>query len=285
MGLVVNTNFTSLLAQKSLNNNTKSLETSLERLSTGYKINRSSDDASGMAISKIFEVQLSGINRASQNAQDGANVLLIAESSFNVITENLQRIRELAIQAGNSTNSNTEKTAIEREMRSRILDITTVAESTEFNGIKLLGASAPTASSGYKFTIGANSSDVIDVGSVLGNARSTALHSALVTNIGLTGFSNGDFETFINNLDTALSTVMSRRSRLGAMQNQLEQVVDNLQVRTINLSSAKSRLKDVNMADETADMTKYQILRNASISVLAQANNVPKLVLGLLQGG
>ena len=285
MGLVVNTNLTSLLAQRNLRSNTEKLEKSLERLSTGSVINRASDNAAGLAIKRILEVQIGGINRASDNAQDGANVLQIAESSFNIITDNLQRIRELIIQAGNATNSSAEKWSITQEVRSRIQDITNVAESTIFNGITLLGLSAPTMSTGYRFTIGPNSNDVIDIASALGNARASALNANLLTDIDLTIFSNGQFESFIADLDDALEEVVSRRSRLGAMQTQLENSVDNLSIRNINVSSAKSRLADVNMANETAEMVKMQIMRNASVSVLSQANNVPKLVLGLLSQG
>jgi flagellin len=282
MGLVVNTNLTSLLAQKNLRTNSEGLESSLEKLSTGSIINRASDNAAGLAIKRILEVQIDGIKRASSNAQDGANLLQIAESSFNIITDDLQRIRELTIQAGNGTNSSTERWAITEEVRSRIRDITTIAESTIFNGVTLMGAAAPTITSGYKFTIGPNSSDVIDIASALGNARASALNANLLSDVDFTIFSNGNFSTFIADLDSALSEVVARRSRLGAMQTQLENAVDNLAIRNINVSSAKSRISDVNMASETAEMVKTQIMRNAAVSVLSQANNVPKLVLGLL---
>lgn len=283
MGLVVNTNVTSILAQKNMRKNSEALETSLERLSTGYKINKASDNAAGLAITRILETQLSGIARASNNAEDGSNVLLITESAFNTINDDLQRIRELTIQAANSTNSSKERAAITEEVRSRIADITQIAESTTFNGIKLIGLSSPVA--GYKFTIGPNATDVIDVATALGNARATALNASLTTAIDFTTLSVGQFSTFIQTLDTALSTITARRSRLGAMQSQIEAAVDNLAIKNINISSAKSRLAEVNLASETAEMTKYQIMRNASVSVLTQANNIPKLVLGLLQNG
>lgn len=282
MGLVVNTNLTSMLAQKNLKYNSEALERSLERISTGYSINRASDNAAGLAITKILDIQMEGISRAATNAQDGANLLQIAESSFNIITDDLQRIRELTIQAGNSTNSSIERWAITEELRARINDIDKVAEGTVFNGVKLLGMSAPTIASGYRFTIGPNTNDIIDVASALGNSRATALNAALVGTIDFTVFSSGDFSTFIANLDSALGEVVARRSRLGAMQTQLENAVDNLSIRNINVSSAKSRLKDTNIGTETAEMVKRQIMRNAAVSVLVQANNVPKLVLGLL---
>lgn len=283
MGLVVNSNITSLLAQQNLRRNTHELDKSMERMSTGSKINNSADDAAGLAISKIFDTQINGILRATSNAQDGSNLLQIAESSLSIISDDLQRIRELAIQSGNATNSLSEKTAITQEIRSRITNINTVAENTLFNGVSLLGLSAPTVTAGYRFTIGPSTSDVLDVASALGNARATALNASLSANIDLTTFSDANVATFISNLDSALSNVSAKRSRLGAMQTQIETVIDNLQVKNINISSARSRIKDVDIPKESAEMVKRQILRNASVSVLTQANNVPKLILGLLQ--
>lgn len=283
MGLVVNSNITSLLAQQNLRRNTSNLDKSMERMSTGSKINNSADDAAGLAISKIFDSQIRGIQRATSNAQDGSNLLQITESSLNIISDDLQRIRELTIQCGNASNSNAEKSAITLEIRSRITDINTVAENTLFNGVSLLGMSAPTLTTGYRFTIGPSVSDVLDVSPALGNARATALNVNLTTNVDLTTFSDANIESFLTNLDSALSLVSAKRSRLGAMQTQIETVIDNLQVKNINISSARSRIKDVDIPKESAEMVKQQILRNASVSVLTQANNVPKLVLGLLQ--
>lgn len=285
MGLVVNTNVTSLLAQKSLRQNTRLYENSLQKVSTGKRINAASDDAAGHAITKILENQIAGIKRGSENAQDGTNLLVITESAFNTITDNIQRIRELTIQAANSSNSSSERWAITQEVRERLRDITNVAESTIFNGVSLLGISAPTVTGGFKFTIGPDANDTVDVAGALGNARATALHSALVSTIDFTlMISQTSYSAYIEDLDQALKEIVTRRSRLGAVQNQLEAAVNNLEIRDINVTSAKSRLKDVNIASESAEMVKQQILRNASVSVLVQANNVPKLVLGLLQG-
>lgn len=285
MGLVVNTNLTSLLAQRNMKYNSEMLEGSLERMSTGRRINRSSDDAAGMAISRILDVQIEGINRGRDNAQDGSNLLMITESSYNTIADDLQRIRELTIQGANATNSSAERWAITQEIRSRIDDITKIAEGTIYNDIPLLGLSAPTIANGYKFTIGPNEADVIDIASALGNARATALHADLSSNVDFTLFSNQTmFSDFITAIDTALDDVVARRSRLGAMQTQLDMTSDNLTVMDINVNSARSRMRDTDMAEESAEMVKYQIMRNASVSVLTQANNVPKLVLGLLQG-
>lgn len=284
MGLVVNTNLSSLLAQRNMKYNSEMLESSLEKMSTGRKINRSSDDAAGMAISRILDVQINGVSRGRDNAQDGSNLLMITESAYNTIADDLQRIRELTIQGANASNSSSERWAITQEVRSRIDDITKIAEGTIYNGIPLLGASAPTIASGYKFTIGANENDVIDIASALGNARATALNANLVSDVDYTLFSNQSmFSSFISSIDVALDDVVARRSRLGAMQTQLEMTSDNLQVMDININSARSRLTDTDMAQESAEMVKYQIMRNASVSVLTQANNVPKLVLGLLQ--
>ncbi|MGD9580785.1 MAG: flagellin [Vampirovibrionia bacterium] len=284
MGLVVNTNLSSLLAQKNMRYNSEQLEGSLERMSTGRKINRSSDDASGMAITKILDIQLQGINRGKNNAEDGSNLLMITESSYNIIAEDIQRIRELTIQAANATNSSAERWAITLEVRSRIEDMTNVAESTIYNDIPLLGLSAPTIADGYKFTIGPNENDVIDIASAIGNCRATALNGALVNTVDFTLFSNQTmFSNFITSLDDSIDEISNRRSRLGAMQTQLDMAADNLSIMDINVSSARSRLRDTDMAEETAEMVKYQIMRNASVSVLSQANNVPKLILGLLQ--
>lgn len=282
MGLVVNTNVTSLIAQRNLKKNSIEYQNSLERMSTGYQINKASDNPTGMAIAKVLEMQIAGIDRASNNAQDGTNLLQIAESSYNIIAEDLQRIRELTIQAANSTNSSNERIAISQEIRSRIKDISDIAESTSFNNISLLGSSSPTTS-GYKLMIGPDLNDFIDIAPALGNARATALNANLLTSIDLSAFSNGQFSQFIANIDSAINNVTTKRASLGAFQTQLDNVVNNLQINNINVSAAKSRIKDINMGNESAEMVKKQIMRDAAVSVLAQSNNIPKLVLGLLQ--
>lgn len=283
MGLVVNTNVTSLLAQKNLKKNSADLEMSLERLSTGRKINRAADDASGLAISKIFQSQIEGIHRAQENAQDGSNVLRIVESSYSIIIEDLQRIRELVIQASNATNSSSERSAINQEIVSRIEDINNISKTTNFNGVNLIGVSSAALSNGYKFTVGPNSTDVVDVYPALGDASASALSMALVSSVNITIFDNDDFSNFIANVDSAISKITTRRSKLGAMHNYLENVVDNLANTNINVSAAKSRILDTNVANESSEMIRKQIMRNASVSVMSQSNETPKLILGLLK--
>ena len=281
MSVVVNNNIASLIAQRNLNGNTENLVKSIERLSSGYRINRASDDAAGLSISENLRAQIRGNNQAINNIQDGINLLQIAESGLSVMNENIQRMRELCVQAANETNGESEKDGILLEIEARIADIDRIAQSTKFNNISLLDGSLTTLN--IQMGAGALASiNALDLSGIL--TRSTV--STLGISITASGatWSSDNIRSYLTLLDSALNTLTSRRSNLGAYQNRLESTFENLTVMTENLKSAESRIRDLDIAEESANMTKYQILQQASTSVLAQANRLPQIALMLLQG-
>jgi len=282
MSLVINNNIASLIAQKNLRFNTTNLTSSIEKLSSGYRINKASDDAAGLSISESLRSQMRGNTQASGNIQDGVNLLQIAEGGLSVVTDNIQRMRELCIQAANGTNGTTERSAIILEIQARISDIDRIAKSTKFNNIYVLDGSI---TSNAKIQCGANSTistNTIDL--------APALQKCTTSSIGITLSDTGatwtadNIGTYLNRLDTALSTIMTNRSKIGAYQNRLESTLKSLTIINENVTSAESRIRDLDLAKETANMTKYQILQQASASVLSQANSLPQLALSLLNG-
>ena len=287
MTLVINTNVTALNAQRNLNNTTMKLGQSLEKLSSGYRINRASDDAAGLAISEKLRSQIRGFETASKNAQDGDGMLNIAEGSLGIIQENLQRMRELVVQAANGSNSNSEKASIDKELTQLKSNIEQVANSTGFNGLNLLTGSNKT----LKLQIGANSSasnDTLNIGSAFATTKYSVLvgggsgYGNLAT-VTTSGASIGSLQSFIGNVDRALTSISSRRAVIGAFSNRLESVVSNINIKVENISAAESRIRNVDVAKETSNMTRFQILQQAAISILSQANQAPQLALSLLK--
>jgi len=286
VSIVVNTNVASLIAQRNLSSNTGNLVKSIERLSSGYRINRAADDAAGLSISENLRGTIRGNKQAINNIQDGINMLQIAEGGLAVINENIQRIRELCIQAANDTNSSVERDAILSEVTARLSDIDRIAKSSKFNNINLLdGTANATLQVGAGSELSTNTISIQN--SVLGRATISSLgFSASVNGIALsvTGatWSSNTIRLYLDVLDVALSDVTSRRSNIGAYQNRLESALNNLEVATENVQAADSRIRDLDVAKETSNMTKYQVLQQASASVLAQANNLPSVALKLL---
>ncbi|OGH96902.1 MAG: hypothetical protein A2039_00120 [Candidatus Melainabacteria bacterium GWA2_34_9] len=286
MSIVVNNNIASLIAQRNLSTNSGNLVKSIERLSSGFRINRASDDAAGLSISENLRGQIRGNKQAINNIQDGINLLQIAESSLSVINENIQRIRELAVQAANDTNSSVEKDAILSEVNARLSDIDRISKATKFNNIKLLDGTASAV-----LQVGADSelsTNTITIGNnVLGRATvscigTTASVNGLTLNVTGAVWSSNSIRLYMDVLDAALSDITTRRSNLGAYQNRLESALGNLTIMNENIQNAESRVRDLDVAKETANMTKYQILQQASASVLAQANALPQVALKLL---
>jgi len=279
MSIVVNTNIASLIAQRNLKINTSNLEQSIERLSSGYKINKASDDAAGLSISENLKGQITGNTQASNNIQDGVSMLQIAESSLSVINDNVQRIRELCVQAANDTNSSVEKNAILSEVNARLADINRISKATNFNGISLLDGTANVV-----LQVGAEavaSTNTISIGnSVLSSATTSSLGLTLTTTGG--AWTGDKIREYLTAIDTALNDVSTRRSNLGAYQNRLQSALDNLTAMNENVQAAESRIRDVDVAQESSNMTKYQVLQQASVSVLAQANSMPQIALKLL---
>lgn len=290
MGLIINTNVASMIAKRNLRLNTRSVADSMEKLSTGYKINHAKDDVAGMQISEILRTQIRGYNKAIQNAQDGASMLQVGEGAFESITENIQRIRELTVQAANDTYGSNERRAIAREVSQRLDDIDRVANSTQFNGVSLLNGSQ----SSFILQIGPNAVanvDTLQLSQALQTATASALdqqfadRSLITADTGTANarFGSGGFaRAYLAEIDTALNEMFNRRSEIGALQNRLDSVITSLEVASENLSASDSRIRDLDIAEETSRLTRNQVLQQASASVLAQANQIPALALNLL---
>ncbi|OGI19755.1 MAG: hypothetical protein A2255_01580 [Candidatus Melainabacteria bacterium RIFOXYA2_FULL_32_9] len=286
MGIVVNTNVSSFIVQRSLSSATSSMSKSLERLSTGYRINRAADDAAGLTISESLKSQGRGAEVAASNAQAGVNLLQTAEGDLGIIQENLQRIRDLAIQAANGTNDTAERGAIKDEVEQRVKEISRIATSSSFNTIKLLDGSQTSLSLqiGPNFNSTAVTLNSLTIGSPLGKADATTLGINTTTSTFLTtSFSTSlKCSSYISLIDSAISTISTRRSTIGSLQNRLESTIQSLAIKKENVMAAESRIRDVDVAKEAAFLTKNQILQQASASLLAQANQAPSVALSLI---
>jgi flagellin len=275
MGLRVNTNVASINAQRNLGAVTDRLSGNYRKLSTGLRISSASDDAAGLAISERLRSQVRSLDQAKRNANDGISLVQTAEGALNEVSSILVRLRELAIQASNGSVSNQDKDTLNEEFTSLVSEVNRIGSSTEFNGIKLLDGS----SSSVSFQVGYGTTSGIDTLAVsLSPALSTSL-SLQSLDIG----SGGTTTTAISNIDDAINTISSLRGSLGAIQNRLGSTINNLAVTTENLSAAESRIRDVDVAYETAQLTRNNILQQASISVLSQANSQPQSALSLLR--
>ena len=272
---VINTNLLSLTTQNNLNKSQSSLGTAIERLSSGLRINSAKDDAAGQAIANRMTAQIKGMNQAARNANDGISMAQTAEGSLNEINNNLQRVRELAVQASNGTNSTTDLASLQDEVTARLQEIDRVAGKTDFNGIKLLNGTAG-ASGVVKIQVGVNDGDIINLDLSGAKADSATLG---VSGINLKSMSATDLDT----IDKAIAKVDTARSGLGAVQNRFTSAINNLNNTSNNLSAAQSRIQDADYATEVSNMSRAQILQQAGTSVLSQANQVPQAMLSLLR--
>lgn len=279
MSVVINNNIASLIAQRNLTQNTTSLTKSFERLSSGFKINKASDDAAGMSISEHLRSQIRGTKQAINNVQDGINLLQIAEGGLSVISDNIQRIRELCVQVANATNATAEKQSVIDEIKARLEGIDNISKTTKFNKISLLDGTATNT----MLQIGANSdsTSILSIKPLLTTSTLGALGIAL--NASGNTWTGAQIRTYMDKVDSALNKVVARRSSIGAYQNRLQSTLENLNIMNENVESSESRIRDLDIAKETANMTKYQILQQASSSILSQANKLPQLALSLLQ--
>ncbi len=264
---VINTNVASLNAQRNLSESSGSVATSLQRLSSGLRINSAKDDAAGLAISERMTTQIRGLNQAARNANDGISLAQTAEGALSEVTNNLQRIRELAVQSANATNSTSDRAALDAEVQTLIAEIGRVAADTTFNGVQLLNSAAT-----LSFQVGANAGETVDVATV---DVATVIAGDITTAANAT--------TMLGSVDTALDTVNGVRADLGAAQNRFESIVRSVQTTSENLSASRSRIQDADFAAETANLTRAQILQQAGTAMLAQANSAPQNVLALLQ--
>jgi flagellin len=272
MAQFINTNIASLNTQRSLNRSQGALQTSLQRLSSGLRINSAKDDAAGLAISERFTAQIRGLNQGVRNANDAISLAQTGEGALGEITTAVQRIRELAVQAVNSTNSQKDRTSLQQEVTQLQAEITRVA-GTEFNGAAIVGVSATT----YTFQVGANAGDTIDV-----TTTNVLSGTSVATVVGGTVSTAASASYMIAAADSYLDSVNSLRATLGAVQNRFEAVVRNGQNVAENLTASRSRIQDADFALETASMTRAQILQQAGIAMLSQANAQPQSVLSLL---
>ena len=285
MAIVVNTNVSALMAQRNLNSATNSLSASIERMSSGYKINRAADDAAGLAIATNMNTKIRGSEVAQSNIQQGINVLQTAEGYLSGITDNINRIRDLAAQAANGINSSDSKAAIIKEVNARVAEINKQSSSAEFNGVKLLdGAAGGLATNGMRLQVGADSASATNAitvdKSVFANASAGAI--GLSTAIDTAFATATSAAAFMSECDTALKNITTRRADIGAFQNRLTANYDALTVSIENLSASKSTIMDVDVAKEASKLTKSQILQQASTQLLAQANQTPSIALSLL---
>jgi len=275
---VINTNILSLVTQNNLNKSQSALSTSMERLSSGLRINSAKDDAAGQAISNRMTSQLRGMTQASRNANDGISMAQTAEGALNEINNNLQRIRELTVQAKNGSNSTSDTTSLQDEVTARLEEIDRIASKTTFNGINLLDGSAGTAGK-VGIQVGANDDDTITIDLSAAKADTTTLGVNAIALSGVTA--SGD--TTLDTIDKAIAKIDTARSGLGATQNRFESTINNLNNTVTNLSSAQSRIQDADYATEVSAMSRAQIIQQAGTSVLSKANQSAQSVLSLLQ--
>jgi flagellin len=269
MSLRIQNNVEAFNAQRQLVNNSDKLGKAMEKLSSGYRINRAGDDAAGLAISEKLRGQIGGLAQASRNAQDAVSLVQTAEGALNEVHSMLQRVRELAVQYKNGTLSTTDRTAIQSEVDQLKSEIERIGTDTEFNSIKLLNSASTTVS----FQVGAADAQQITVATISIGAQVAQHVYAL----------NAGGTTDIADIDTAINNVSAARAVFGAVQNRLEHTISNLAAYQENLTASESRIRDVDMAAEMTKFTKLNILQQAGTSMLAQANQAPQGVLSLLR--
>ncbi|MGS2745075.1 flagellin N-terminal helical domain-containing protein [Halomonas sp. LS-001] len=269
--MVLNTNLMSLIAQNNLRASQQDMQTAMERLSSGLRINSAKDDPAGQAIANRMESQIRGMNQAMRNTQDGISLAQVAEGSLDQVNENLQRIRQLSVQAANGTNSSSDLRSIQDEIDLRLEEIDRLSSQSNFNGVNLLADDRDVS-----IQVGANDGDVINI----------ALKKTNIDTLGLGNFSVLDDGSATANplstLDDAISQVDRQRSSLGAVQNRFDSVIEGLNSSVINLSSAQSRIQDADYAREVSNLISAQIRQQVGIAILAQANQQPQMILRLL---
>jgi flagellin len=272
MAITINTNVQSLNTQRSLSKSQNALAKSMQRLSSGLRINSAKDDAAGLAISDRMTAQIKGMNQAVRNSNDAISFAQTAEGALGEMTNILQRMRELGVQSANGTNSSDDRTALNAEFSELRSELDRIVSTTKFNGQNLLDG---TYASGANFQIGANAGEQITVSIGSMDTANLSVKSATVTTASNAG-------TAITSVDTALNKVDSLRGTLGAKQNRFESTIANLNNVSENLSAARSRIVDADIATETSEMTKMNILQQAGVSILSQANQSSQLALSLL---
>lgn len=288
MPQIINTNIASLNAQRNTAMSQSSLAVSMQRLSSGLRVNSAKDDAAGLAIAERMNAQVRGSQVAIRNANDGISLAQTAEGALSKVGDALQRMRELAVQSRNATNTSADKDSLDKEFGELAKEIQRVLGGTTFNGRAILATSAAGTQT---FQVGANvtSNDRIDVATTdmttateittVAGTDNTGAGRAVIDNTA----SGTTIDTVISNIDTAINKVSSERATLGAAQNRFDQVISNLQISVENQSAAKSRITDADFAAETANLSRANILQQAGNAMIAQANQIPSQVLSLLR--
>lgn len=274
MGLFVNTNVSSLNASRQLLNSSNALDVSFQRLSSGFRINSARDDAAGLQISDRLTSQIQGLNQAVRNANDGISVAQTAEGALQEITNALQRIRVLAVQSQNGINSSSDRAALELEVSALQLEISRIASTTQFAGVNIIDGSYSAV-----FLVGANAGQTISVNiSRPGGFGASGLFTGDLVSVASESLASAA----LTSVDTAISVIGGTRAELGAVQNRFSSTIRNLSNISENVAGARSRIRDTDFAAETAELTRNQIVQQASLSVLSQANQRPQTALSLL---
>ena len=309
MAIIVNTNITALKTQKNLTNATNGLNQALERMSTGYKINKAADDAAGLYVATGLNTQIRGSKVAQNNVETGNNVLSIMEGDLDVILDNLNRIRDLSVQAANSVYSEDAMTAMADEVKQRLAEINRVSEASNFNGLNLLNGDSKLSEQGLRLQVGANADEAGNCikiepeffaklnSSTLGAKTTEGIQgdSGITAANGLSGGANFENVTaafasasaaaqYINMLDTAINDISNKKATIGATMNRLDAAASSLTTTIENNTAAKSTIMDADIAAEAAEYTKAQILQQTSSALLVQANALPQIAISLVQG-
>jgi flagellin len=275
MAQVINTNLAAINAQRNLSSTQGSMQTAIQRLSSGLRVNSAKDDAAGLSIASRMDAQARGMSVAIRNASDGISMAQVAEGALGKVSDMLQRMRELAIQSANATNNSTDRDSLNAEYAELSEEIGRTVSSTRFNGGTILASTTA-----MEFQIGA-SNDTSDRLTVAATDLSASMAAVAATSV--TGTDSSNARLAIDALDSAMTTINSKRAEFGAIQNRFEAVISNLQIAAENQQSSRSRIMDADFAAETAAMTRAQILQQAGTAMLAQANQLPQQVLRLLQ--
>jgi flagellin len=276
MGLSVYNNVEAMNAHRLLSNTNSQLSKSMERLSSGLRINRAADDAAGLAVSEGMRSQIRGMNVASRNAQDGVSMVQVADGALSNVGDMLQRVRDLAVQASNGTLTDQQRGNLDTEVQQVLTEIGKTGTDTEFNGLKILAGSVATAASAVTLQVGANASQNI----------AFVIATVSASDLGISGIAvstAASASAAIASLDAAINTVTTNRANLGAIQNPLESTISRLGMTSENVQAAESRIRDADMASEMIDFTKNQILQQSGTAMLAQANQAPSSILSLLR--
>jgi flagellin len=286
MALFVNTNTSSLNAQRQLMNSGGALDTAFKRLSSGMRINSAADDAAGMQISNRLTSQINGLDQGARNANDGISLAQVAEGAMEEITTSLQRMRTLAIQSQNGINSLSDRAALQKEITALKTEISRIATTTAFGDQKLLNGNATGPS--FNFLVGAKGDAAEYIGVNLSRAAGWGATGLSIDTASVSGANNAAASTAagaaITAIDLAIAAVDGKRADMGAVQNRFQATIRNLTNVSENVSGARSRIRDTDFAKETAELTRAQILQQTSQTILAQANQRPQAALSLLQG-